>query len=394
MDWSYCMWECGLANASQDPDPKIYVFQCGRDVPSPFADMVRIDARNKNDIRRFTNIFLLQRDFIPGQAEPVAPGFNERDSDKAADEFFENLAAVLPSDVDEVEEWRAWPYLRVELSGAEAKRLEQTDVDDTAKFATVKERGVIADSNPRALQLFGRASFPPNLPLKKLFELWKASSPHADDDWFESLCVQVMVGAQRGIPVIRSAPLQEAGGDSEFTPVLSRIKHLPFADKLQFDVYFYDLANPSGVPVTSKMLRKFFYIDLGAGAPETVKLTTLTDEIERRGYHRIPVLDGKRHPVYMIHSSMIEKFLLKRLLSKSGGKAPDELTLADLLDDPVMKRVFETTFAVVGERATLAAAKEAMSKIEDCRDVFVTPGGGRDEPVLGLLTNVDMTGDS
>jgi hypothetical protein len=31
-DWSYCMWECGVATHPQSPNTAIVVFQCGTDV--------------------------------------------------------------------------------------------------------------------------------------------------------------------------------------------------------------------------------------------------------------------------------------------------------------------------------------------------------------------------
>src|SRR4051794_27688942 len=35
-DWSYCMWECGMAAHPQSPNTTLIVFQCGSEMPSPF----------------------------------------------------------------------------------------------------------------------------------------------------------------------------------------------------------------------------------------------------------------------------------------------------------------------------------------------------------------------
>ena len=45
-DWSYCMWECGVATQPQSPNTNIIVFQCGSDVPAPFQDVLRVNARS------------------------------------------------------------------------------------------------------------------------------------------------------------------------------------------------------------------------------------------------------------------------------------------------------------------------------------------------------------
>ena len=35
-DWSYCMWECGMAAHPHGPNTTLIVFQCGPDIPGPF----------------------------------------------------------------------------------------------------------------------------------------------------------------------------------------------------------------------------------------------------------------------------------------------------------------------------------------------------------------------
>jgi hypothetical protein len=87
---------------------------------------------------------------------------------------------------------------------------------------------------------------------------------------------------------------------------------------------------------------------------------------------------------------MIEQFIVKTVLQGQGAKQPGDLTLADLLADPLMLATFERTYALVGRQATLAQAKAAMAAKEGCSDVLVTYGGTPKEAVLGLVTNVDI----
>jgi hypothetical protein len=174
--------------------------------------------------------------------------------------------------------------------------------------------------------------------------------------------------------------------------VLSRIRRVPFAGSVQFDVHFYNLSDPRAVPVTSRMipLNDFFYKSLGQIDPQSLKLKDLVKELDMRRLNRIPILNGDAHPMYMVHRSMIDKFIVKQVLSASGGSSPGDLTLTDLLADAEMKAMFERTFVVVKKQATMAEAKSAMLARPSCSDVFVTDGGNRDEPVQGWLTNVDI----
>ena len=45
-DWSYCMWECGVASDSHSPETTIVVFQCGPDIPAPFQDVLRVNPES------------------------------------------------------------------------------------------------------------------------------------------------------------------------------------------------------------------------------------------------------------------------------------------------------------------------------------------------------------
>jgi hypothetical protein len=66
-----------------------------------------------------------------------------------------------------------------------------------------------------------------------------------------------------------------------------------------------------------------------------------------------------------------------------------DFTLFDLLQENAdLKRLFEESFGIVDERASLAKVKVLMDAIPRCQDIFITRGGGKEEPVIGWVTNV------
>jgi hypothetical protein len=75
-DWSYCMWECGVATHPARPETKIVVLQCGPQPPSVYSDAVRVNALDPTSVLKFTNEFLTSPDFFPNRREAVAPGFS------------------------------------------------------------------------------------------------------------------------------------------------------------------------------------------------------------------------------------------------------------------------------------------------------------------------------
>lgn len=393
-DWQYCMYECGVATDRLSPDTKIIVFQCGADVPSAFEDVRRVNALSLNDIRQFVDEFLRDPAFFPKmKGTALSPDLRDSSVANFAKELHQNLELVIPKPKRTLERRALWPYLRIEMPAAEVSRIEQEEEATRKQLAhqLVRDYAVIADSDAGAAQLFGQGSFTPKVKFEALLKTWKSKYPAMEASWFDSACDQIMAGSVRGLPIISMTPMRGVGSEAEYTPVLSRVSRLP-DDVVHFDLYFLNLSDPRAVPVATQMIPagKFFFKDIDQLNPQTLRLRDLVNEIDMRGLNRIPLLNGGGHPMYMVHRSMIDKFIVQTVLAGDGGKNPNDLTLADLLADAQMRAIFEETFVVVKRSATLAEAKSAMVARPGCNDVFVTAGGGSNEPVQGWLTNVDI----
>jgi hypothetical protein len=388
-DWSYCMWECGVATDPKTQPTNIYVFQCGDGIPKPFADIVHINAREPNDIRRFTNFLLRDEKFFPTWGQAIAPDIEKQDCDTLADKLFQDLREVIPE--GQSEKWSPWPYLSIALAQEQVTLIERANAEDQLRLSLeiLAEQGMIVDSNPLTPQLFGMAYFQPQSRFKDLLHMWKTKFPDKDPQWFTSCCEQFRDGISRGRPVIRDAQLKEADGDREYTPVLSRIRRNPLRRMVELDIYFYYLSDPRGVSVTTIMIPdgSFFTKNLGQFRAEGIRLDKLIEEMETLGKNRVPLVNGEGCPLYIVHRSMIDQYIAKQAMK---GKVVTDITLADLLADDSMKSMFETTYCVVSERASMAEARTAMLSLRDCRDVFVTTGGTKDEPLLGWITNVRL----
>jgi len=146
------------------------------------------------------------------------------------------------------------------------------------------------------------------------------------------------------------------------------------------------------IPVTDAMLAlgDITVVRLPKTPEDQIVVSDKLRELEADRLSRLPVLGPKDHPQYIIHRSMLHKFLVDQL--NVPGITADKikkLTLKGLLDTSTeLKTLFETSFATVSETATLADAKQAMKETPNCQDVFVTRKGTKGEPVIGWLTNV------
>ncbi len=394
-DWSYCMWECGAAANPDSPETTLIVFQCWRDVPKPFADDLRVNARSLDDLQRFTKQLLTEPRFFPRLGRALAPQVRSDTIQKEAKKLWETLGGVLPDpDGGAIQQWSAWPYLRIELPVAQVDAIKAAPENERGLVArnVVAEHGVVVEGSERTAELFGLANLAPRHAVKELLRTWGEKARGAEPVWFHSCCEQMAAGALRQFPVVRPAPLRSANGDAEFTPALSRTQRLPSAKVIQFDIYFYNLTDPRAVPVTSRMLAvtDVYLKNIGPTGPNAIKLGGLLDELKAQGKNRVPLVDAQMRPLYIVHRSMIDQFMLERARAGTASQDLNSLTLADLLAEPGMSEMFQTTFTVVSAQATLADVRKAMDNLPDVRDVFVTAGGGRDEPILGWVTNVDL----
>ena len=119
-----------------------------------------------------------------------------------------------------------------------------------------------------------------------------------------------------------------------------------------------------------------------------IKLTEILDTIKSAGKgERLPILNDKDIPVYMIHKSVIDEYFRTQALLKPPPADLADHTLQNFLSDSSLKDLVEKSFTAVKEDATMAEAKTAMDRTANCQDVFVTKGGNKQEPVLGWITN-------
>ena len=143
------------------------------------------------------------------------------------------------------------------------------------------------------------------------------------------------------------------------------------------------------------LLRKIKAYTIPAGKKSSDILVKDLAEVIRSGFTRIPILDHKNIATGVIHQSLFFKYIAEKsidLQKKQQSFDFDSATLEQLLDYGDMRVLITKTLAFVPVIATVAGAKMAMEQTENCQDVFITQSGSKSEPVLGWLTNVDISG--
>lgn len=239
-DWSYCMWECGVATHPDSPETKIVVVQCGPQPPSVYADAVRVNAQDPVSIQKFANDFLTSSDFIPDFGEAVAPGFsaNGDEVQQAARQLHEALKAVVLSDSEEGEDWATVPFLRLQLTFAEVDGIRNLDPAKGAR--AVLDAARVTEIDAEAKRLFGVGRVEQFAPFSRLVEVWQQGRPDASTGWVNELAEQLRVGSNWRYPRFRWQLLSSANDAdrAKYAPILSRVRSIPRQRCHHFDVYF------------------------------------------------------------------------------------------------------------------------------------------------------------
>jgi hypothetical protein len=152
------------------------------------------------------------------------------------------------------------------------------------------------------------------------------------------------------------------------------------------------------LPVTERMLaaNKIIFVTLEEpehenDVPEShVSIQQLWDLLNG-SITRIPIIDHHRAVKYVIHQSLLYKYIAKLSVSKTDPPNLNQLTLTDFLKVNNNEVMVSKSLSFVAREATIGDAKKQMESNPLCQDVFITESGKSTEEVIGWLTNVDIS---
>lgn len=234
-DWSYCMWEAGVALNPASPDTKIILFQCVGARPPVFQDQVNVNLRELAEVQKFTNEFLTDPSFIPRLNEPITRfSPNGQEVATAAARFFQELSGVLPEENQPSIEWPAYPYLQLSLDLCYTVGFRE--LEEPARMQVIQQKCMVVDTDRYCQQLFEVFAFSPDTNLGQLAERWRDRHPESQSQWAEDLSRQIAAAAMWDFPPPVSTCMEAHG--KTFAPVLTRVRKVPTRGCMQFDVYF------------------------------------------------------------------------------------------------------------------------------------------------------------
>jgi len=109
---------------------------------------------------------------------------------------------------------------------------------------------------------------------------------------------------------------------------------------------------------------------------------------------RVPVLADNFTLKYIIHQSLLFQYIAQKNVESANNQVIFDIKqtyLKDFLGHTGIVEMVGQSIAFVKPTTTVADAKIAMESVKNCQDVFVTETGTPESPVMGWLTNIDIT---
>lgn len=242
-DWTYCMWECGVATQPESPPARIILFQCMGEAPSVFNDQTNVNARNSEDIQKFTANFLTDPQYFPTLQSPITQF--HRDGPEVAQvalNFYQKLQAALPPEpAYPSDDWPASPFLQLEITEEHVKRISEAKVDERLQTVKdiIREESLVTFTDRECERLFGYRSFPRRENFGKLISIWEEKYSQSKSTWIEALCSQVMQASQWQDTTLIWELMKGVNNNRWYAPVLTRVRKIPALKCMQFDIYFF-----------------------------------------------------------------------------------------------------------------------------------------------------------
>ncbi len=129
---------------------------------------------------------------------------------------------------------------------------------------------------------------------------------------------------------------------------------------------------------------------------EKYKLSVIIEE-KFKGNNRLPIFSEDLKPLYILHRSVLDKFISSKFFANKDDDTSSELYLKDLLEVEKIKSQM-SAFVTAKETDSLAVVKALMERkvveMEDdnknvlVSDAFVTQNGTDNSVALGWISNV------
>ncbi len=264
-DWSFCMWECGIAQGQSTMKTRTIVLQCTEDEPTVFKNEMRVRVQPQ-EIRRFAEDFHKKPGFFPSSdsslSEPFAKDTSAEVITTRGERLFSDLEAAIPS--GSATSKHLWDFIRLRLGSRLMKKVAELDDEDAIKriieenLELRRPRYVgIGNSVDTAVRQFGFGSYEEGLKLSDLIARWTKMDSTKDSQWADELyeaIYRAVTNSQSAAAASRFRSVRE-DADWWFLPAVTRMRGLRDLS-VEFDVYLVRVPEKPTKPTRARKIVK------------------------------------------------------------------------------------------------------------------------------------------
>lgn len=256
VDWSHCMWECGITEGQATAKTRIVVFQCTEDEPTVYRNEVRVKI-TPNGIRSFVEDFHKTPGFIPsaeGEAETAfQPKISEDVIVARSERMFSDLDEAIPSGIASSK--HLWDFIRLSLGAKDVAQIknslnENDAIQKISESVEIREPRFVGIGNSvdTAVRQFGYGSYENGLKLTNLVNRWRASDKTKKPAWIFDVhnALYRCITNTPSAAVANTFKSVREDADWWFFPVVTRMRN-DRDDSIEFDMYLIRV--PSSSPV-------------------------------------------------------------------------------------------------------------------------------------------------
>lgn len=245
-NWSYCMWEVGVAFNPEREDTRVIVLQAGAEIPAPLGDRKAIRLANRKDVRQFVAQLFTDPELFPKSGQALWPN-RTPDSNvvqRVGDDLWSQLQ-TLGIKEDSETDWRICTTIVFSASLAfegEIKEKQESlgrDAPEAEKkklFAQL--RPLLADNirvetAPSGTgEIFG-LHLRPETTLRDVMDAWQ-SQRNVEPTWATALLDQLIRVIAGQWPRSQYCALRHASDERTYIPILVQVRRRPAAGLVEY----------------------------------------------------------------------------------------------------------------------------------------------------------------
>lgn len=247
-NWSYCMWEVGVAFNPECEDTRIIVLQAGADVPAPLGARRAVRLASETDVMQFVAQLFTDATLFPKHGSALWPK-RTADGDVVkrigADLWGKLLEYGIKEDAD-----KDWHICRTivlatttvfeaemcaQLQGLTSSPASPERRQEVAELQRRLAENLHVETAPRGSgEIFG-LHVKPETRFAEMVEAWREERD-AEPVWVDMLLEQILRAVEGKWPRSRYHALRHATDDHAYLPMLELVRRLPAAGRVEYHI--------------------------------------------------------------------------------------------------------------------------------------------------------------